>query len=269
MILLAITSARAGCDARSLMELASAADQAFERMDADGFARTATGIDETLACGQEVLTPIQVVAYHRTKALTAFFDGDDAQTILAFQSALATMPGYSLPTDIAPEGHPLRQSFEQAKLFGPGEPVELAEPASGWLMIDGTRTRSAPSGRPFVFQRIDADGAVLVTQYVPVGAPIPAYPVQLAEAPDPVPPGPKPPTPRRTNNALLGTGLAMAAIAGGAYGTAFYTRSQYDDAVLAGDESGIRSSYTATNGLVGGSIGLAALGATFVVVGVF
>lgn len=263
--------ARADCDSREMASLVSAAETAFTHMDADLFERASTELDRVLACQTEPLTAIQVASFHRVRALAAFFAENEPGSVLSFQAMLATMPGYELPADIAPEGHPLRRSFDQAKLFSAGDTFELPAPADGWVTVDGIRTRTAPAARPFVFQWLGSSGAVRETQYVTVGTPVPTYAVATAPT-TPVDLDVGPSTGRskpRVNTALLGTGLALGAASAGLYGGAFVFRKQYDEAVLAGDEPKIRSQYLATNGSLGGSALFAVVGTTLVLVGVF
>lgn len=264
-------SARADCDAKAISSLVSTAETAFRHMDATLFEQASAELDRTLACQTEPLSAIQVAAYHRVRALAAFFAEDEPSTVLAFQAALATMPGYVLPQEIAPDGHPLRKLFDDAKLFSAGEAFELPEPVDGWVTVDGTRTRTAPAARPFVFQWLSSAGQVRETQYVSVGTPVPTYavaPVPSVDL-DSDTTVTRPKREHKVSAALVGAGLAVGALAGGAYGGAFALRGQYDDAVLEGDEGRIRSLYAATNGTLGGSAGLAVLGTTLLIVGVF
>jgi hypothetical protein len=265
-------AARAECDAKTLASLVATADTAFTSMDAEVFEGTTAELDRTLACQTEPLSAIQIAEYHRVRALAAFFAEDRPAAVLSFQAALSTMPGYALPYVIAPEGHPLRKLYEDAKLFAPGESFTLPEPADGWLTVDGTRTREAPAARPFVFQWLGSTGQVRETQYVDVGTPVPTY--ALAPLPpvvdlDPI--GDEPPVPvkRKVSAPLVSAGLVLGAASAGMYGAAFVFRDSYDEAVLAGDEARIRSGYLATNGMLGGSAGMAVLGTTLLLVGVF
>lgn len=259
------------CDARMLTGLVADAELAFVHMDAQLFSAASAALDQALDCQTEPLSAIQVAAYHRVKALAAFFDENEPATVLSFQASLATMPGYTLPLEIAPAGHPLRQQFDQAKLFSPGDTFALVVPADGWITIDGNRSSAAPAARPFVFQRFGSSGQVLDTAYVAVGTPVPAYPSASSVKATLTDLDPVPTTPVRNprNGALIGTGVALGAVSAALYGSAFVVRQQYDDAVVAGDEERIRSSYQTTNALVLGSGGALALGTSLLLVGVF
>jgi hypothetical protein len=268
LLLLLVSQAQAGCDARSVTDSVKLAEDAFMRMDGDGFDQATLAVEQALGCQTEALSAIQIAAVHRVRALESFFEGDEPTTVLAFQSLLATMPGYELPLDIAPVGHPLRQTFDQAKLFSTIETFLLPEPEEGWLTIDGRRTTEAPSARPFVFQRFDPQGSVQATMYMTVGVPVPPYPEKKERempVPVPVPVVEK----RKLTGWALASGLVLAAGGGAAYGLAFPARSQYDAAVLEGDEPTIRSTYTRTNVLTAVGVGALAAGGGLVLVGVF
>jgi hypothetical protein len=258
------------CDGKMLTTLVGDAELAFVHMDAQLFSAASAALDQSLTCQTEPLSAIQIAAYHRVRALAAFFEENEPATVLSFQACLATMPGYALPIEIAPEGHPLRKQFEQAKLFSAGDVFDLPAPADGWITIDGNRTLAAPSARPFVFQRFGSTGQVLSTAYVAVGTPVPTYPMAVDDTTlqnlDDVAPIV---TRNAPNGFLIGTGIVLGAASAGLYGGAFVFRQQYDEAVAAGDEPKIRSTYQTTNAMVIGSGGALALGTSFLLVGVF
>lgn len=285
MVWLALAGeARAACDTISMMRSVEAADRAFSAMDAEAFSTAVVEVDATLECATDAVSPTHVVAVHRTHALAAFFAGDDAEAVSSFRAALATMPGFQLSSEIAPIGHPLRERFEEARLFADEGTVELAPPAEGWITIDGRRSTLAPAGRPFVFQQFLGDGTIAATVYVAVGRPVPTYPTKPADPPisipqpvpapvaaaparlpDPVPVAP-PPQRKGPKTAPLVLGISLDLVAAGLYGGAFLARDRYDEAVLTGTEDRIKTTHLATNTLVGGSIGAAILGTSLVLV---
>ena len=254
------------CDSRELDYLVNVAEGAFSTSDVDTLLSVVASLEASLVCQAEPLSPIHVAAFHRIEALAAIAEFDAAAAVLSFQAVLATMPGYQLAPELAPEGHPVRKAFDEAKLFADSEVFELPAPEAGWITIDGNRSQRAPAGRPFLFQHLSAEGAVTQTAYVDVGTPVPTY----ATAPVPVP---DPPVPTRTrarvNPWLVGAGIALGAASVSMYGGAFVARDRYDEAVLAGDEGRIRSRYWTTNGLLGGSVAALGVGTTLVLVGSF
>lgn len=269
MMLAAPVTARAGCDARAVTDAVARAEVAFVQMNGDTFAGSMAETDTALSCQTEPLSAIQIAAVHRVRALDAFFSGDEPSVVLAFEALLATMPGYELPVDIAPVGHPLRKLFDEARLFSVREVFVLPEPREGWLTIDGRRGIEAPAARPFVFQRFDPTGLVLDTEYVAVGRPVPVYPASTPAAQPLTTQIIDEPRKRKVSGALVGSGLLLAAAGATAYGLAFPARADYDEAVLQGDKPLIQRAYTQTNVLTGVGIGAVTSGLSLVLVGVF
>ena len=270
LVWLMATLATAACDLPTLHTDIANAEKAFADMEAVGFSGSENNATRTLECLSQPLTPIEVASYHRLEALRSFFDDDHPSTILNFQAMLATQPGYALPDTIAPEGHPLRDDFVAAQQFAVNDTFALKPPAQGWINIDGKRAEAAPSGRPFVFQLFADDGTVVRTAYVPVGSPLPTYAVKpTTSLVDPDPNGGKTGGGGGGKGALIGTGVGVAAVGLGLYGGAFVTRGNYDDAVTAGDEAKINSSYKTTNLLTITSLGLVGAGGVLVIAGAF
>jgi hypothetical protein len=254
--------AEIGCDAPALASAIGRAEVAFAAMDAPGFDAAMADARSSFECQVDPLTPILCADWHRVLALDAFLQDDASNTVQSFHAALNTTPGYDLPATIAPQGHPLRAQFEQAKLMAPGGTLDLEPPSEGWLLVDGQRSTTAPAGRPFVFQRFDAEGSVVETLYVELGAPMPVYPTEgggkiSSEGT----------VKKKRSGALIGTGIALGVASAAMYGAAFVTRSDYDDAVEDGNVDVIEGAHTATNALVIGSIGALGVGATLVIVG--
>lgn len=263
MILL-LAAAASACDSKMLLGAVKDAEQAFATMDGLGFDAATFEVNRLLACQTDAVTPVESAAYHRVRALAAFLSEDMPATILSFQAALAAMPGYELPPTVAPDGHPLREQFEQAgRMVATGGSIDLPPPQAGWVTVDGMRTRIAPAARPFVFQRLDVAGAVVDTDYVEPGDPLPTY---ASEAPAPLP---APGSGRKLQAGWVAAGGALGLVAGGLYGGAFATRSSYEQAVEDGERARILSTHRATNTLVVASLGALGAGTGLVLVGVF
>jgi len=253
--------AAAGCTTQTLSEAIDEAEEAFVGMETAAFDTAAAQARSALTCQEQPITPILCAGVHRVEALSAFVDDDDDATILSFQAMLSTQPGYDLSSELAPPGSPLREALDRARQYDTSDPFPLGQPTEGWLTVDGRRAMAAPSGRPFVFQRLLDDGAVAQTAYVPLGKPLPSYDTRDLNRPEPVD------ATSRRGRPLMWVGVAVAAAGAGAYGAAFATRSSYTDAVQAGDEERIRSAHGLTNGLaIGGLVGLGT-GGTLVLVG--
>ncbi|MBT3218994.1 MAG: hypothetical protein HN348_07880 [Proteobacteria bacterium] len=240
-------AAYAGCDVDSFQDAVDSGEEAFGEMEPQRFEEAVVRADETMACMNQLLTPVHCAAYHRLQALATFFAHDDNGTVLHFQAVRATQPGYQLPRTIAPEGHPLRDSFDNAAQFLTDDSFPLPPPETGWLHVDGQRSNDAPSGRPFIFQRFNDGGSVLQTRYLPVGTPMPSYPV--AEVPV------SGPDRKGIKKALFWSGIGLGVAAVGIYGGAFASRGSYNRAVVDGDEPAIIATHKTTNALVGTAVG--------------
>lgn len=260
MVWLAAAAFAAECDATALQDAIRDAEGAFASMDATGFDAAIRDARAAVACATEPLTPVQCAGFHRIMALEAFLDRKEDAAVLDFVAVRATQPGYKLPESIAPEGHPLRQLFDQSAEFASSATFPLPPPDGGWLNVDGARADAAPSSRPFVLQYFDPKGTPQLTGYVPVSGALPAYPTRAAPAAKPSGKGGPGP--------LTWVGLGAAAVGAGLYGGAFATHGAYDRAVGDGDADRIRSLHGTTNALTLSGLGLLGGGATLVVVGV-
>ncbi len=269
-----VASALASCDLATLRASIALAEDAFVELDTEGFARAATDAGYTLSCLEEPLTPLDAAGYHRMKALKAFVDGSPEDATLAFQAVYASQPGYTLPTEMAPIGHPLRAAFDAAlELAEPGAFL-LPRPAAGWVSVDGRRTRTAPDGRPWLFQLFGDDSQVESVAWIPAGDSWPQYdmtvrtPTVTPQGPPAAVTSPPPEQPRDPIAAALrgsGIGLGVASLA--AYGGAFAARNQYEGAIFKGDNDKIRNLHALTNGLTVGAIAGAGVSITLVVAG--
>jgi hypothetical protein len=263
-IWLALTaSALAGCDARTLGDAVTRAESAFVEMDEGAFVTASSDARVTVDCLADVLTPVQVAGFHRVNALQAFLRGDHGRATLDFRAVLGTQPGYQLPQEIAPAGHPLRRDFEASAQYAEGEPFALPTPSSGWLLVDGQRSTRAPGGRPFLLQWVNEDGLVSLSAWVDVGAIVPKYPTAAASVDS---------TTTRDKGggkAVTWIGVGTLVVGGGLYGGAFVARNSYEEAVLAGDEARINRTHSTTNLLAGTGAALLAGGAVLTIVGAF
>ncbi len=240
------------CGIARLEESIARAQRSFAEMNEAQFDSHTSATRRTLRCLSEPLSPLLSAEIHRVEALSAFTQEDEAGTILAFAAEQASFPALDLAEEIAPPGHPLRRSYEAA-LTLPSDDFDLPRPETGWLSIDGARSRTAPAGRPFVFQQLSADGSVRQSAYVAPGARLPDYPE-------------RPPS-TGLRSALVGSGLALGVGAAGMYGGALVSRGTYEEVVQAGDEDRIWASYRATNGLLIGSASSLIVGGAMVLFG--
>lgn len=170
--------AAAACAARThisdLQRPINEAQAAFASMDSGGFDRASLAGATALGCLAEPISTTMAAAWHRHEGLSAYLTDDLARARSAFRAARTLQPAWSLPEDIAPPGNPLALLYDEASALGPGpeEPVWVQPGLT--LLVDGAISTSLPAERPAIVQVLAADGQVLHTDYVRVGAPLPA-----------------------------------------------------------------------------------------------
>lgn len=191
---------------------AAAMEQAFLDLDDAGFAAAHAEVAAALPCVTTPLEKRDVLALHVAMGLALFVDGDMRGSEKAWSAVKAMRPEWSLPVEMAPPEHLLRQVFDRAAPHPEVVTLDLA-PVNGWL-VDGTWTSDVPSQRAFVLQALGAEG-VAYTGYELTVAGIPLD--------DLVQPGPSPAT-RRAR--VVGTSLAVALGAGALGSMAVYVQSR-------------------------------------------
>lgn len=263
----ALAACPAPVSALTVAQDISLSDAAFADMDSEAFNASRSSALRTLPCVNETITTTQVSALHRMQGLAGFLNRDQAASIASFRSLLAVSPGYVLSETVAPEGHPLRAWFETAMMTPSAAPRPVTAPKKGWVYVDGKIATVAPSDRPFVLQVFDPNGAIILTELVGAGAPIPTptgdtkVVAKSSNASSAAPlPGGRPPDrggERRVNAPLLATAGVMALASGGLYWAASTQADQFWDPATASNQlDGLRQQ---TNTLAGLSLGVGAL----------
>lgn len=236
-----------------VLEHLGRAETAWTQLDRPGFAVAVGELRDELPCLRDPLTPADAAAIHRVEALDLFLVGDRDAAARAYSAAVLLEPAYQLPLGIAPEGNPLRRVWLEGQALGPGPSRELARPADGALLIDGSRSLRRAELRPVVWQRVDGQGRVVDTAYLAPGEPVPAYRTWTHTGP-PQSPAEVPKT--REHRPLV----AVAAVAGVASGALWALSLQradtfWDPTTPQEDLDGIRLQ---TNGLIVGAVGAGA-----------
>lgn len=244
------TAGAADCDAESLQVAIAGAESSFLKLDAEGFERNRAVVQDALGCQTAPVAPGDCALIHQLEGLAAFLADDVGGTLDAFRSAFASYPAYRLSTELAPEGHPLREQFLQARSAAPSASVELPRPRHGEIYVDGLRSRIVPSDRPFLVQHVLPTGAVQTTYATHVDA-VPTYEARNREKP--------------RKRVMLGIGIGSGVAAAALYRAAFASRAQYDAAVEVGDTERIEQTFRTTNGLVVGSAVALVTGAGLVI----
>ena len=255
MLLLALLLPSFACETATrtsdVVEAAGRAEVAYGAMDDAAFEEAVGEVRERLGCLGEPLTVDGAAATHRVEALSAFLDGDADLAGAHFAAARVLLPGWQLPSTMAPPGHPLREVFDAAETGSETLPLTVGG-AVAWYQVDGLRREDVPAERPYVLQRFGFDGGVLDTRLTAGEPPLPE-------------PLPEPPTePRRGGRGLrvgfaVGAG-ALAVLSAASFGNAALRSDRYWDPTR--DPDDLESLRTATNGSIvaGTAFGAAALG---------
>jgi len=181
MVLSLMSAALADCTepvtAQRISQMISLGEAAYQNMDEAEFRRAFATVQSSLPCVSTPFNTAQTTSFWRMHALAAFLDRDEDAGIIAFQSVLASTPGYSLSESLAPMGHPLQTWLESALVAPASLESVLATPSSGSIFIDGTAGLSAPLARPYLFQLTDEAGQLVISQVIPAGQEPPRYPV--------------------------------------------------------------------------------------------
>ena len=222
------------CDPAALQYAIHRAEDAFAVLDAPGFYASAQEAEAAVACAEQPLSSDDIAAYHRVRALSAFMGKDERATISFFAASRALAPDYSLSAALAPEGHPLYAAFVAAAAVRP-DLSTLAPPQMGWLLVDGRRTRRAPTARPYVLQHVLDNGSIVDTQTVAPGE-RPEYPEGRQQL-------------TRRDKIALGVGVGLLSVGAGLYGGAFVTRSNYTRAQITGNRQRAANAAAETNAL--------------------
>jgi hypothetical protein len=104
--------------------------------------------------------------------------GDRERVLQEFNRARLLHLGYEISDSVAPEGHPLRLLYEEAKTMGEGELQRGIAPADGWLVVDGVRNGARPVSADVFIQVYKMDGTRQETLFLAAGEKMPAWGVE-------------------------------------------------------------------------------------------
>ncbi len=166
--------------ARVVDDLLEEAEASLGALDLDGFRSATVQVEAVLPCVSEPVTRALAARIHRVRGLQHYAASEPEQRDEAFAAARSLEPAYSFPSTVVAESNPIRTSYEAAAASD--EQVAQAPPAQGELAFDGRRGIDRPAARASVYQRFDADGAVVDTAYLYSADPTPSY--ELLQAPD-------------------------------------------------------------------------------------
>lgn len=220
-------------------DLVSALDdakEAYGNLEVEAFRAAMGRVHERLPCLEEEVTRHLAAELHRFEGLLGFLDRDSDRSQRAFASARAIEPNYKFPASLVPEGNPALAAYT-ALAPDKGTVVRVADPLQGRLLFDGATGKMRPTTFPTVFQRMDAEGAVMETAYLWPGDALPPYPARsvpvdlVGGEPDPTKPVPDLVGAVRAgpNKGLLAGAGATALASGLLYGSAFLVHQRYNN----------------------------------------
>ncbi len=144
-------------------------------MDIDGLVRARDEAATHLECVSEPVTLEVAAAFHRLIAMVAFTEQDRDRALGEFHAARRLMPGYQIPEDVAPPGHPLVTLYEESVTAAEGEPQPVNPPVNGWVTVDGVRGSPVPSGISTIIQAFESDQTLVETVWWQPGQPLPSW----------------------------------------------------------------------------------------------
>jgi len=155
---------------------ARAGEQAFANIDLPALTRAREIALATVPCLGDPVTPSIAADFHRMMAMAAFTAGDEQLVLAEFHAARRLDPGYRVPPEVAPNGHPLVVLYEAAALHDADSELEsVIPPLGGTVVIDGTVDGLRPRGLSAIVQVYAQDGLLTHTQYLLPGDPSPRF----------------------------------------------------------------------------------------------
>ena len=157
-------------DVEDLRAAADSVEEAWRAMDSHRVEAAATSATVAVQCASVSLAPDDVATFFRVRGFAEYLAGDIPAAELSLLAARRIQPRYVLPDDLVGQSHPLRKMFVTLVYRATAARSPLPRPAVGVLVIDGiVNATSTPSERPFVFQQLDDDGAVVASSILGAG----------------------------------------------------------------------------------------------------
>ncbi len=175
--------ARAACETPThVFELGNAgrkAEVAFAALDAETLLTQASvARTQIMPCVVEPLTKEDAAAFHRLMAMEAFIAEDYIRAKQELHASLLLQPGYTFPTNVAADGHPLLALYKEAQTLGDGEGEKIYPPPDGYVLVGGVRNAARYSLTPVIIQVFSVEDGVETlreTRYVQPGEATPNW----------------------------------------------------------------------------------------------
>lgn len=206
----------------SLADLSGATrsgEAAFAEMNLPGLTEAQAAALAVVPCLEDPVPVGDAADFHRLMALSAFTRGDERQVLAEFHAARRLVPGYEVPDDVAPPGHPLMELYAASRDADEGILQSAVPPIGGHVVVDGVRGALRPSGSTSLIQAYSADGTWVESRFVDAGDETPAWgplPFEVAQT--------------RRRRVLFGSLTGAAGLtATGLYTFAWISRGDFDD----------------------------------------
>lgn len=188
-------------------------ERAFGDGDLETLLAAGREAERALGCLGSVITRGQAARYHRARAMVAYVelpptdrDAGEAQVQRILAASCHEAPGDAWPEDVVALGHDLDRWLRVSALCAQVTPPVAPEPPRGAVRVDGQAPPATADPDaivvtpwPVVWQRVDADGAVVETRWLAPGSSLPTFDA-----------------PRTPTGAWVLTGVGAGLVVGGA-----------------------------------------------------
>ena len=144
-------------------------EQAFVDLDIEGLVVAQADALWALRCANQQISDKMAASFHRLMALSAFTEGDEARVLVEFHAARRLEPGYLIPPEVVPRGHPLRLHYEASINVEMGAPEPIYPPSGGYVVVDGVKGAPRFTETSCIVQVFDIDHQLVETVYMGAG----------------------------------------------------------------------------------------------------
>jgi hypothetical protein len=256
-----VSTARAECTTEAIHQAVADGEQAFANRNMEALLGAKLGASTMLDCLDAPVSPADAAAYHRLMALAAFTTSRDLAK-LEFHAARRLEPGYAIPAEVAPSGHPLVLFYDEAASVDPGALQVIYPPSNTYVVVDGVRGAQRAQGVPVILQLVSDDGRVMETNYLLPNEGLPSWSMSPLDIP---------PTVAGVRPTLRWSAAATGVLAAGFYSAGVLTRNRLydiDQPVPESDVPGFKARANTFGGLgVGFAVVSIGLGSASLAVG--
>ena len=160
------------------------AEKAYIGLDVPTFTRSMDEAALLLPCLSDLIEPSLAAWYHRVLGIRLFVGRETEVDVESLAAARGLRPDYTFPSELVPEGHPIRTRYDEVNPQSFRE-VPAGIPTEVTLVFDGTKAVKRPYERASIVQIVSPGGDVLSTSYLFSNDPMPPFDMKRP----PPPPG--------------------------------------------------------------------------------